>query len=79
LGQVHQALYEKILKPVTSQDMKLTRIQMTQGPKHQHVKLRGLGGLPTRSTQPERYYRSPEQYDLSVQIRRLKRPLIAKV
>jgi hypothetical protein len=52
---------------------------MTQGPKHQHVKLRGLGGLPTRSTQPERYYHSLEQHDLSVQIWRLKRPLMAKV
>jgi hypothetical protein len=52
---------------------------MTQGPKYQHVKLWGLGGLPTRTTQPERYYRSPEQHDLSVQIQRLKRSLMAKV
>jgi hypothetical protein len=33
--------------------------------------------LPMRSTQPERYSR-PEQQDLSVQIQRLKRPLIEK-
>jgi hypothetical protein len=32
-----------------------------------------------RSTQPERYSCSPGQHDLSVQIRRLKRPLMAKV
>jgi hypothetical protein len=50
-----------------------------QVPKHQHVKLRGLGGLPTRSTQSERYYHSSEQHDLSVQIQRLKWPLMAKV
>jgi hypothetical protein len=67
------------MKPVTSQDTKWTRLQTTQGPKHQHVKLRGLGCLPTRSTQPERYSRSPGQHDHSLQIRRLKRPLMAKV
>jgi hypothetical protein len=67
------------MKPVTSQDMKWTRLRKTQGPKNQHVKLWGLGGLPTRSTQPERYSHSPEQHDLSVQIRRLKLPLMAKV
>jgi hypothetical protein len=39
----------------------------------------GLGGLPMRSTQPERYSRSPRQRDLSVQIRGPKWPLIAKV
>jgi hypothetical protein len=66
------------MKPVTSQDTKWTRLQITQGPKHQHIKLRGLGCLPTRSTQPERYSRSPGQHDLSVQIRRLKRPLWQK-
>jgi hypothetical protein len=32
-----------------------------------------------RSTQLERYSRSPGQHDLSVQTRRLKRPLMAKV
>jgi hypothetical protein len=52
---------------------------MDQGPKHQHVKLWGLGGLPMRSTQPERYSHSPEQHDLSVQILRLKRPLMVIV
>jgi hypothetical protein len=67
------------MKPVTSQDTKWTIIQTTQGPKHQHAKLRGLGCLPTRSTQPERYSRSPGHHDLSVQIRRLKRSLMAKV
>jgi hypothetical protein len=39
----------------------------------------GFGYLPTRSTQPERYSHSPGQHDLSMQIRRLKRPLMAKV
>jgi hypothetical protein len=67
------------MKPITSQDTKWTRLQTTQGPKHQHAKLRGLGCLPTRSTQPERYSCSPGHHDLSVQIQRLKRPLIAKV
>jgi hypothetical protein len=67
------------MKPDTSQDMKWTRLLMNQGPKHQHVILRGLGGLLTRSTQPERYSRSPEHHDLSVQIQRLKQPLMAKV
>jgi hypothetical protein len=67
------------MKPVTSQDTWWTWVQMDQGPKHQHVKLQGLGGLPMRSTQPERYSRSPEHHDLSVQIRRLKRALMAKV
>jgi hypothetical protein len=67
------------MKPVTSQDMKCTRLQMIQGPKHQHVKLRELECLPTRSTQPERYSRNPGQHDLSVQIQRLKCPLMAKV
>jgi hypothetical protein len=67
------------MKPVTSQDMKWTRLQMIQGPKHQHVKLRGLGCLPTRSTQPERYSRNPGQHDLPVQIQRFKCPLMAKV
>jgi hypothetical protein len=52
---------------------------MAQGPKHQHVKLWGLGCLPTRSTQPERYSRSPGQHNLSVQIWRLKWPPMAKV
>jgi hypothetical protein len=69
----------EVMKPITSQDMKWTRLQMTRGPKHQHVKLRGLGGLPKISTQSERYSRSPEQHDLSVQIQRLKRSLMAKV
>jgi hypothetical protein len=67
------------MKRVTSQDTKWTRLQTTQGPKHKHAKLRGLRCLPTRSTQPERYSRSPGQHDLSVQIRRLKWPLMAKV
>jgi hypothetical protein len=67
------------MKPVTSEDKKWTRLQTTQGPKHQHVKLRGLGYLPTRSTQPERYSRSLGQHDLSVQIQRLKRSLMEKV
>jgi hypothetical protein len=67
------------MKPVTSQDTKWTRLQTTQGPKHQHVKLRGLGGLPMRSTQPERYSRIPRQHDLSVQIRGPKWPLMEKV
>jgi hypothetical protein len=67
------------MKPVTSQDTKGTRLQTTQGPKHQHVKLWGLICLPMRSTQPERYSRSPGQHDLSVQIRRLKWPLMAKL
>jgi hypothetical protein len=67
------------MKPVTSQDTKRTRLQTTQGPKHQRTKLQGLGCLPTRSTQPERYSRKPGQHELSVQIRRLKRPLMAKV
>jgi hypothetical protein len=76
---VHQALYEKIIKPIKNQDTWWTWLQMDQWPKHQHVKLQGLGGLPTRSTQLERYSRCPEQHDLSVQIQRLKRPLIANV
>jgi hypothetical protein len=42
LGKVHQAFYEKIMKPDTSQDSKQTWIQMAQGPKHEAVKLRGL-------------------------------------
>jgi hypothetical protein len=67
------------MKPVTIQDTKWTRLQTTQGPKHQHAKLRGLECLPTRSTQPERYSRNWEQHDLSVQIWRLKRSLMAKV
>jgi hypothetical protein len=67
------------MKPVTSQNTWWTWLQMDQGPKHQHVKLKGLGGLPTRSTQPERYSCSPEQHHLLVQILRLKRPLMAKV
>jgi hypothetical protein len=67
------------MKPVTSQDMKWTRLQTTQGLKNQHAKLRGLGCLPTRSTQPKRYSRSSGQHDLSVQIQRLKRSLMAKV
>jgi hypothetical protein len=67
------------MKPVTCQDTKWTRFQTTQGPKHQHVKLRVLRCLPIRSTQPERYSRSPGRHDLLVQIRRLKRPLVAKV
>jgi hypothetical protein len=67
------------MKPVTSQDTKWTRLQTTQGPNHQHVKLRGLGCFTMRSTQPERYSRSPGHHDLSVQIRRLKWPLMAKV
>jgi hypothetical protein len=67
------------MKPITSQDTKWTWLQTTQGPKHQHAKLRRLGRLPTRPTQPERYSRSPGQHDLSVQIRRLKRPLMTKV
>jgi hypothetical protein len=67
------------MKPVTSQDKKWTILQRTQGLKHQHAKLQGLGCLPTRSTQSERYSRSPGQHDLSVQIWRLKRPLMAKV
>jgi hypothetical protein len=67
------------MKPITSQDTKWTILQTTQGPKHKHVKLRGLGCLPMRSTQPERYSRSPGQHDLSVQIQRLKRPLMEKV
>jgi hypothetical protein len=62
-----------------SQDTKWTRLQTTQGSKHQHAKLRGLECLPTRSTQPERYSRGPWQHDLSVQIRRLKWPLMEKV
>jgi hypothetical protein len=37
-----------------------------------------FGDLPMRSTQPERYSRNPEQYDLSMQIQRLKWPLMAK-
>jgi hypothetical protein len=45
----------------------------------QHAKLQGFGCLPTRSTQPERYSHSPGQHDLSVQIRRLKQPLMAKI
>jgi hypothetical protein len=67
------------MKPVTSQDTKWTRLQETQGPKHQHAKLRRLGCLPTRWTQPERYSRSSRQHDISVQIQRLKRYLMAKV
>jgi hypothetical protein len=67
------------MKPITSQDTKWTRLEITQGPKNQHEKLRGLGCLPTGSTQPEGYSRSPGQHDLSVQIRRLKWPLIEKV
>jgi hypothetical protein len=67
------------MKPVTSQDTKWTWLQTTQGPKHQHAKLQGLGCLPMRSTQAERYSRSPGQHDISVQIWRLKRPLMAKV
>jgi hypothetical protein len=39
----------------------------------------GTWCLPARSTQPERYSRSPGQHDFSVQIRRLKRPLMKKV
>jgi len=35
-----------------------------------------FGGLPMRSTQPERY--SSKQHDLSVRIQRLKRPLMEK-
>jgi hypothetical protein len=67
------------MKHVTSQDTKWTRLQTTQGPKHQHVKLRRLGCFTTRSTQPERYSHSPGHHDLSVHIQRLKWPLIAKV
>jgi hypothetical protein len=60
------------MKPVTSQDTKWTRLQTTQGPKHQHAKLRGLGCLPMRSTQPRDILGAHG-------IRRLKRPLMAKV
>jgi hypothetical protein len=67
------------MRPVTSQDTWWIWLQMDQGPMHQHVKLHGLGGLLTRSTQPERDSRSPEHHDLSVQIRRLKRHIMAKV
>jgi hypothetical protein len=67
------------MNPFTSQDMKWTWLQMIQEPKHQHVKLQGLGCLPTRSTHPERYSRNPRQHDLSVQIQRLKCPFIEKV
>jgi hypothetical protein len=67
------------MKLVTSQDTKWTRLQTTQGLKHQHAKLWGLGCLPTRLTQPERYSHSSRQHDLSVQIRRLKQPLMEKV
>jgi hypothetical protein len=66
------------MKPVTSQDTKWTRPQTTQGPKHQHAKLRGLWCLATRLTQSGRYSFSPEQHDLSVHIRRLKWPLMEK-
>jgi hypothetical protein len=66
------------MKPVTSQDIKWTWLQMIEGPKRQHVKLRALGCLPTRSTQPERYFRNTGQHDLSVEIQRLKCPLMAK-
>jgi hypothetical protein len=78
-GWVHQALQEKIMKPDTSQDTWWTWLQMAQRTKHQHVKLRGLGDLPTRSTQPKRYSRRPEHHDLLVQIPRLKQPLMAKM
>jgi hypothetical protein len=67
------------VKPVTSQDTKWTRLQTTQGLKHQYVKLRRLGGLPIRCTQPERYSRNPRHHDLSVQIQRHKWPLMEKV
>jgi hypothetical protein len=67
------------MKPFTSQDTWWTWLQMDQGSKHRHVKLHGLGGLPTRSTQPERCSHSPEQHDLSVQIHRLKQPPMEKV
>jgi hypothetical protein len=36
-----KALYEKIMKAITRQDMKWTRLQMSQGPKHEAVKLQG--------------------------------------
>jgi hypothetical protein len=78
-GWVHQSLWKKIMKPDKSQDTRWTWLQMARGPKHQHAKLWGLECLPTRSTQPEWYSRSSGQHDLSVQIWRLKRSLMAKV
>jgi hypothetical protein len=40
-GKVHQALYEKIMKPDTSQDSKWTWLQVTHGLKHEAIKLHG--------------------------------------
>jgi hypothetical protein len=49
------------------------------GPSTSTRKCPGTWRLPTRSTQPKRYSRSPEQHGHSVQIQRLKRPIMAKV
>jgi hypothetical protein len=67
------------MEPVTIQDTKWTILQMTQGPKHQHVKLRGLSGLPTKSIQSERYSRSLEKHDLPTQVRKFKCTLMPKI